>query len=126
MVAAKKKILVVDDEPDVISFLSTLLEDNGYEVTTAMNGEEGFEKAKNEKPNLITLDITMPQESGVRMYKDLLKDSEIQNIPVIMVTGVSKDFKQFIYGRKNLKPPDAYFEKPIDKEKLLEKVAELA
>lgn len=125
MVAAKKRILVVDDEPDVITFMSTLLEDNGYDVLTAMNGEEGFNKAKAESPNLITLDVTMPHESGVRMYKDLLNDPDIKDIPVIMVTGVSKDFKQFIYGRKNLKPPTAYFEKPIDQEKLLAKIAEL-
>ena len=67
----------------------------------------------------------MPQESGVRMYKDLLKEDDIKDIPVIIVTGVSKDFKQFIYGRKNLKPPTAYFEKPIDKEKLIKKISEL-
>ena len=124
--SGKKKVLIVDDEPDVVTFLSSLLEDNGFAVISARDGEEGFRKARSEHPDLISLDITMPQESGVRMYRDLVETAETANIPVIIVTGISKDFKQFIYGRKHLKPPAGYFEKPIDKEEFLSKVRLLA
>ena len=122
MADAQKKILVVDDEPDVRTFFTTLLEDNGYDVITANDGEEGFEKAKKDKPDLITLDISMPKESGIRMYRDLVDDAETVDIPVVIVTGVSKDMKGFIYGRKKLKPPASYFEKPIEEKKFLETI----
>jgi len=123
--SGKKRVLIVDDEPDVVTFLSSLLEDSGFEVISARDGEEGFRKARSEHPDLISLDITMPQESGVRMYRDVVETAETANIPVIIVTGISKDFKQFIYGRKHLKPPAGYFEKPIDKETFLSKVRSL-
>jgi DNA-binding response OmpR family regulator len=123
--SGKKKVLIVDDEPDVVTFLSSLLEDNGFEALSARDGEEGFRKTRAEHPDLISLDISMPHESGVRMYRDVVETAETADIPVIIVTGISRDFKQFIYGRKHLKPPDGYFEKPIDKEEFLAKVKSL-
>jgi DNA-binding response OmpR family regulator len=123
--SGKKKVLIVDDEPDVVTFLSSLLEDNGFAAISARDGEEGFRKVRSEHPDLILLDITMPHESGVRMYRDVVETAETADIPVIIVTGISKDFKQFIYGRKHLKPPAGYFEKPIDKEEFLAKVKSL-
>lgn len=125
MADSKKKILIVDDEPDVSTYLVTLFEDNGFETITAENGKEAFEKAKSEKPDLITLDITMPQESGVRCYRNLGEDDATKNIPVIIITGVTLEFKKFIESRKQVEPPPAYFEKPIDREKLLETAKEL-
>ncbi len=121
----KKKILVVDDEPDVSTYLVTFLEDNGFETITAENGKEAFEKAKAGKPDLITLDITMPKESGVRCYRNLGEDESTKNIPIIIITGVTLEFKKFIESRKQVEPPPAYFEKPIDREKLLEAVNRL-
>lgn len=120
-----KKILIVDDDNDIVSYLSALLIDNGYSVVTAFNGKECFEKAKSEKPDLITLDITMPYESGVRAFRDLQEDSDTQNIPVIIITGVSNDFEKFIKARKQVAPPMAYFDKPIDRVKLIEKIKEI-
>ena len=120
-----KTILIVDDEPDILDYIEALFQDGGYRTIVALDGAEALKKAKIEKPDLITLDITMPKESGVRMYRDLVEQEETKDIPVIIVTGVSKEFKQFIYGRKNLKPPAAYFEKPIDQEKLVVKITEL-
>lgn len=120
-----KKILVVDDEPDVLTYLTTLFSDNGFEVISAGNGKECFDKARNDKPDLITLDITMPEESGVRAFKELQDDAVTANIPVIIITGISSEFKQFISTRKQVKPPVAYFEKPIDRELLISKVKEL-
>lgn len=120
-----KKILVIDDEADIRMYLSTLFQDNGYEVITANNGKEGFEKAVSDKPDLITLDITMPEESGVRAYRELLENESTQNTPIVVITGVSIDFKKFIETRKQVKPPVAYFEKPIDRDALLDKIKEL-
>lgn len=120
-----RTVLVVDDEPDVVAYLSTLLTDSGYRVLTASDGREGSERVKRDKPDLITLDITMPEESGVRMYRDLHQDEKTAGIPVIIVTGVSHEFKRFIETRRQVPPPAGYFEKPIDRKEFLDKVKEI-
>lgn len=122
-----KKVLIIDDEPDMVMFLSTLLEDNGYDIATAVDGEEGLEKVKSEKPDLISLDLLMPNKTGIKMYRELRKDPEIADIPVVMVTGFGKDdvpsmdFKKWIQER-SIRPPEAYIEKPVDKAVLLDAV----
>jgi CheY-like chemotaxis protein len=123
--AELKKILIIDDEDDVVTYLSTLFIDNGYEVTSANDGKVGVHKAISENPDLITLDISMPEESGVRTLRDLQSNEVTKNTPVIIVTGVSTDIKRFIESRKQVHPPEGFFEKPIDRDKLLEKVKEL-
>lgn len=123
--ADKKKILIVDDEPDVLEWFSTLFEDNGYSTLTARDGFDGFEKAESELPDLITLDITMDKESGVKMYRKLHDSEKVNKIPVIMITGIDPQFKKFIEKRKQVDPPAAYFEKPVDKDELLSKIKEL-
>ena len=121
----KKKILIVEDEQDQRTWLSVLFEDNGYEIIIAEDGQIGFDKVKNESPDLITLDISMPEESGIKMYRNLHEDSSVSSIPVIMITGVSPEFKSFIERRKRVNPPAGYFEKPVDKDALLKKIKEL-
>jgi DNA-binding response OmpR family regulator len=123
--SASKKILIVDDEPDMVEWLTTFFEDHGYSTIFAYDGEEGFQKMQEEKPDLVTLDITMDKESGIRMYRNIHSNEEMARIPVVMVTGVSSDFKKFIEGRKQVPPPTAYFEKPVDQDQLLKKVKEL-
>ena len=123
--AELKRILIIDDEEDVITYLSTLFTDNGYEVTSANDGKVGVQKAIADNPDLITLDISMPEESGVRTLRDLQTNEVTKNTPVIIVTGVSADIKKFIESRKQVHPPAGFFEKPIDRDKLLEKVKEL-
>jgi DNA-binding response OmpR family regulator len=123
--ADKKKILVVDDEPDMVEWLTTFFQDNGFDAIFAYNGFDGFEKVKSDKPDLITLDITMDKESGIKMYRKIHEDETTKDIPVVMLTGVSADFKRFISTRKQVPPPQAYFEKPVDREALLAKVQEL-
>jgi DNA-binding response OmpR family regulator len=123
--SASKKILIVDDEPDMVEWLTTFFEDHGYSTIFAYDGEEGFRKMQEEKPDLVTLDITMDKESGIRMYRNIHSNEEMARIPVVMVTGVSADFKKFIEGRKQVPPPTAYFEKPVDQDQLLKKVKEL-
>ena len=119
-----KTILIVDDEPGLVAYLKAFLEDNGFMTISANNGREGFEKALSDLPNLILLDITMPEESGVRMYRNLQENAKTTDIPVFIVTGISHEFKRFIETRKQVRPPEAYFEKPVDKEELLAKVNE--
>ncbi len=119
-----KKILIIDDEPDMVTFLCALLEDHGYVTVTATDGEEGMTKIKSEKPDLISLDLLMPNKTGIKMFRELRKDDEIKDIPVVMVTGFGKDdvpsmdFKEWIQKRA-IKPPEAYIEKPVNKEVLL-------
>jgi CheY-like chemotaxis protein len=123
--STQKTILVVEDEPDQITYLDTLFRDEGFRVITAADGREGFEKAKSNHPDLITLDISMPGESGVRMFRDLQAEPTTSDIPVIIITGITHDFKRFIETRKQVRPPQGYFDKPLDREKLLAKVNEL-
>jgi CheY-like chemotaxis protein len=127
----RKKILVLDDEPSVVAYLEALLQDNGYETVSAGDGREGMEKARSEKPDLITLDISMPQESGIRFYRDLKGDPELAGIPVVIVTGITgyggkpEDFQKFISSRKQIPPPEGFVPKPIDRDELLKGVSGL-
>ncbi len=121
----QKKILIVDDEPDVVTYLKTFLEDNGFVTIEAMNGKEGMDKAVSEKPDLITLDITMPEESGVRMFRDLQANQDTADIPVIIITGVSPEFRRFLDTRKQVRSPAGYFDKPINTGEMLAKIKEI-
>ena len=124
----EKRILIVDDEPDLVKYLDTLLKDNGFSTITASDGKIGMEKAIAEQPDLITLDISMPEESGVRMFSELQEDSRTSSIPVVIVTGLSADFKRFmnyLERKKRLLPPAEYFEKPIEKEPFITKIKEI-
>lgn len=127
----KKLILVVEDEADQRSYLTTLFEDNGYDVVTAENGEEALEAARRDKPALVSLDLTMPKESGIAFYRALKAHSELGSTPVVMVTAVTgfggdpESFKQFISSRRNTPPPEGFIPKPIDKDELLKVVASL-
>jgi CheY-like chemotaxis protein len=129
MNANQKRILVIDDEPSVVTYLETLLRDNGYDTISAENGRTGFQKARQEKPDLVCLDITMPEESGIRFYRDLKDDAELKGTPVIIVTAVTgfggdpEPFKHFISSRKHVPPPEGFLAKPIDQQEFLATVA---
>ena len=123
-----KKILIVDDEPEQIDFASTLLEENGYVPISAMNGIEGMEKVKTEKPDLILLDILMPERGGIGMYQELRGSEETKNIPVVIVTGVARGgrFEEFMLIQdKDIPGPDGYVEKPMNPDFVLKLVREL-
>jgi CheY-like chemotaxis protein len=123
--APRKTVLVIEDEPDVMDFIQALLQDNGYDVVSAADGEKGLAAARSHKPDLITLDISMPEKSGVKLYRELKADSDLGKVPVVMVTGVLSEFKQFISTRKQVPPPEGYVSKPIEKDLLLKTVADL-
>ena len=128
---AKKTILIVDDEPGLVTYLETLLQDNGYETVSAADGQIGLEKLKSERPDLVTLDISMPERSGVRFYRDLKGDPEFANIPVVIVTAVTgyggdpEEFKKFISTRKQVPPPEGFVAKPVEPEELLGMINDL-
>jgi CheY-like chemotaxis protein len=122
---AKKTVLIVDDEPDTCTYFSTVLEDKGFETVIARNGEDGLARLKESVPDLVTLDITMPEKSGVRLYREIKGMEEMKGVPVIIITGVADDFEKFISSRKSVPPPEGYLSKPIDVEKFLALVNEL-
>jgi len=110
-----KKILIIDDEQDIITFLTTLFKKNGYETVTANNGAEALKLVKEERPDLITLDLQMPKETGTGFYRKFGRDKELQDIPVIVISGLP--------GRHlAVTEPVAVFDKPIDPDKLMEVV----
>lgn len=131
MAGDKKKILTIDDQPDERIYLSTLFEDNGYISETAEDGNEGLEKAKADPPDLITLDITMPEKSGVKFYREIRQDTELGKIPIVVVTGVTglggnpEEFHKFLSTRKETPSPDGFISKPVEQEKLLDMVKKL-
>ena len=84
----KKRILVVDDEADIVEFLTQLLEDNGYEVVAAYDGVQGMEMVKKSQPDLILLDLQMPEETGTGLYRKLHNKKEYKDIPVIVISGL--------------------------------------
>ena len=120
-----KKILIIDDEEDVLTYLTAFFSDNDFYVISATDGKEGIKKALSEKPDVITLDISMPEESGVKALRELQNNENTKNTPIIIVTGVASDFKRFIKARRQVHMPEGYFEKPVDRELLLKKVNEL-
>jgi CheY-like chemotaxis protein len=119
-----KKILIVDDEPDVVTFLSTLLRRVGYETITASDAEEGLEKVRSEKPDLISLDLLLPHKTGINLLQELRTNKETSSIPIVVVTGFHRenvpqmDFKEW-FQENFARPPEAYIEKPVDKKNFL-------
>lgn len=123
-----KRVLVVDDELDVRTFVTTLLETSGYKPLAAVDGEEGLEIARKRKPTLVILDVMMPKDSGINMYRELKTDPELKHIPVIMLTAMAK--KTFFHSQRvldeykgeTIPEPEGYIEKPPEPEELLEAI----
>jgi CheY-like chemotaxis protein len=112
-----RTVLVVDDDPDIVTYLTALLEDHGLRTITARNATEALQIAKQAAPDAITLDIAMPGRSGIDVFTRLRSVREMASIPVIIVTGAI-EFRELVYHR-NVPPPDGYVEKPIKPELLL-------
>lgn len=84
-----KKIMVVDDDPAIVEFLTTLFADNGYATCSASDGALAMEVLEREKPDLLTLDLEMPQEWGPRFYRKMSQKPEFKDLPVIVISGLS-------------------------------------
>lgn len=120
-----RTVLVVDDDPDAREYLSTVLQDNGFIATTANDGVEAIASLERQLPDLVALDISMPEKSGVAVYRRLREDERLKDVPVIIVTGVSEEFERFISTRRQVPPPDGYISKPVDAEQFVRKVKQL-
>lgn len=118
----KKKILVVDDELDVQSIISFRLEINGYDVSVASDGQDGLDKIKEGKPNLVLLDLMLPKINGFEICRMIKFDDKFKDLPIIILSALDKedDRKKAMEGGA-----DAYFLKPFDLESLLEKISSL-
>ena len=127
----KKTVLIVEDELDMRIFISTLLETSGYRPVITRDGKEGLIKARDVVPDLIILDVMMPGEGGVQMYRQLKTDQNLKAIPVIMLSAVArKTFSHYLNMvnarlEKPIPGPDAYIEKPPEAEELLQMAARL-
>ena len=110
-----KKIMIIDDDPAIVKYLSTLFTDNGYEICSASDGSEAMNVIKAEKPDLITLDLEMPKEWGTHFFRRVTKDQETKDIPIIVVSGVSR-------AELAIKRVVATVRKPFDREELLKLV----
>ena len=115
-----KKVLVVDDEPDLRIFVSNLLDSDGFSPILAKNKTEGLRKAIEENPAVIILDMMMPGESGIQMYRDLKREEKLKHVPVIMLSTIDREtFCKFHIVRgspldKVTLEPDAFLEKPLE------------
>jgi len=118
--SAQAKILVVDDEPDLVSTVQCHLKWCHYEVITAINGKDGLEKAVNEKPDLILLDISMPVMNGHEMLERLRKHPDLKDIPIIMITALCEADDIATVSSYGIVD---YVTKPFDFTELMEKIA---
>lgn len=121
-----KNILVVDDEPDVRNYLSSALENYGFNVRTASDGFEALEEVKKDIPDLISLDLVMPKHSGVKFFHDLQKNKAWSKIPVLVVTGHARDdLGKVDFDTMMMQGPGVYLEKPVKPDNYIETVCKL-
>jgi twitching motility two-component system response regulator PilH len=117
---APKKVLIIDDEPDIVVYLTLVLENHGYAVVSAPDGEKGLELARTEDPDLVCLDIMMPRKSGVALYQQIKTDPRLKKLPCIIISAYESayTFKGAAFRRivqdKSIPEPVRFFEKPLD------------
>ena len=115
----KIKILIVDDEPDIVETLKFLIEIEGFESIIAMDGEEALKKAKEENPDVIILDVMLPKINGYKVCRLLKFDNKYKHIPVLMVTARSQEEDKVIGEETGA---DEYITKPFDINEIVEKI----
>jgi len=144
-----KKVMIIDDDENAVKYLNTVLTENGYETYSAYDGREGYEKLQENKVDLIVLDVMMPKKTGFVLFKQLKKNEELADIPVLMVTGVAASLEDEDsmaddtfsrpYDslrevlRKTIKEmredgevkPEMFVDKPVDPDTFLAKVRQL-
>jgi CheY-like chemotaxis protein len=126
----EKTILVVDDERDIVFYLQSVLEDHGFKVMTAFDGFEAVEKIRQQKPDLISLDLVMPGKSGIRLFHELRKCKEWSHIPVLFISGHihetidGSNLKDLLKDR-TLSGPATYLEKPVNAETFIQTVQKI-
>ena len=123
-----KKVLIVDDDPDVRMFNITVVEDCGFTPIEAPNGEEGLKILKKNPPDLVILDVLMPKQNGLRLYRELKTNKSLIAIPVIILSGIAK--RTFLRSQKALTEfgdhpvpePESYLEKPAEPDELAREI----
>jgi len=123
-----KKVLIIDDEPDVNTYLEAILKASGYETYSISNVANAMDRVREFHPKLICLDIMMPKETGISFYSKLRKDKDFSKIPVMIISGVVESEKFNFYSfvsDKSIPAPECYMEKPINVEKFIKKVKQL-
>ena len=120
------KVLVVDDEPDSVSYATSALREMGLQVISASDGVEGLDKVCSEMPDLVILDIQMPEKDGFSVLVDMKEDPQLRTIPVVMLTAVGERTGIHVsaaqVGEYLGEEPDAYVEKPVDPQVLQQTV----
>jgi two-component system alkaline phosphatase synthesis response regulator PhoP len=122
-----KKILIVDDDPDLVEAVTMILESKNYEVSAAYGGIEGLEKARTENPDLIVLDVMMPDKDGYVVCKELKADPELRKIPVLLLTAVVSKIPTSRYTQQMGLETEAddYIDKPVEPEVLVKRIETL-
>ena len=129
--ASEKTLLIVDDEPDVRNFLSACAEDAGFNVVTAVDGDDALAKVRSVDPDLMTLDMVMPKKSGYKVLKELRGMDKYAELPVIVITAHandefgSEDMQKMYTSFSGPKAPKFTMEKPITPQKLMKAIADI-
>jgi CheY-like chemotaxis protein len=126
----KMKVAVIDDERDVVTYLIWALQDNGFDVCSATNANDGLEIIRSERPDLVCIDILMPRETGYSLYRKIREEDSLKDLPVIVITGLNmahEDIQTVIGGNgaDGDWKPDGYIEKPIKVPQFIEMVRKL-
>jgi len=121
------KILVVDDDPDLVEALKIILETASYRVISAFDGEEGLRRVKEENPDLIILDLLLPKEDGDVLCRELKADPRYANVPILVLTAVAEKMSSKLFPKHRIKslPADDYVDKPVQPQDLLGRVDRL-
>jgi CheY-like chemotaxis protein len=126
----KRKIAIIDDEPDIVTYLTSALQDNGFDVCSAANATEGFKLIRSQRPDLVCLDILMPEESGFSLYRKIKGESSLKDIRVLIISGLNmkQEMPRLLKKTGSFPPgfvPDGYIEKPVDLPLLIETIQRL-
>jgi two-component system alkaline phosphatase synthesis response regulator PhoP len=121
---SKKRVLVVDDDPDFVDAVKSVIENGGYEVDVAYDGKEGLEQVAKSRPDAIILDVMMPVMNGHEACKKLKEDPATRDIPVILLTAVAQRVTSSTYTHRDMLESDAedYIAKPVEPEVLLQRI----
>ncbi|MCK5783551.1 MAG: response regulator [Desulfobacterales bacterium] len=123
-----RKVLILDDDSDMQIFLSNLLEADGFSPIIGENSHDGLSKALKEKPDLIILDVPMPEKRGIQIHHTLKHDKRFKHIPVIIISPLDKktlqQYQRTIkgYNDQDMAEPEAYLKKPLETEEILDLV----
>jgi len=122
-----KKILIVDDDPDMVEAVTMILESKGFEVAAAYGGIEGMQKVETEKPDLIVLDVMMPDKDGYTVCKELKANPDLKEIPILLLTAVVSQIPKTRYTQRMgiETEADDFMDKPVDPALLVKRVETL-